>query len=188
MNKKVAVFFFSRWLSFSNLWIPNSIRNPAVFTLWDKCNTKSQLINLILFNASLHIVDEALSLWIKLCPRRDTRMWFGWTDVAHCDPVAALYRPLRCTNSAAYNHFYPEAKVNDFQPFVTNQTLNYNMPQQFISLHPRASPFPVRVFPCLPRLMLTLGLFCYGVDRGTALWPRDTIIRPVFMTAAEMGL
>lgn len=44
-------------------------------------------------------------------------MWLGWTDVAHCDPVAALYHPLRCTTPEAYNHLYSEMKEIDFQPF-----------------------------------------------------------------------
>lgn len=40
----------------------------------------------------------------------------------------------------------------------------------------------------LPGLMLTLGPFCYGFDQGRLLCPGDTIIRPVFVTTAEMGL
>lgn len=64
------------------------------------------------------------------------------------------------------------------------------MQQKFIWLHFLTSPFLVGSALGPPRLMLTLGLldFRLGVDRGNLLWPGDTIIRPVFMAATEMGL
>lgn len=78
-------------------------------------------------------------------------------------------------------------QISHFPALLGKETLKCNTQQQFISYASSQLHFPRLCALVPPRLMLTLGLLCYGVAQGSLLWPRDAIIRLVFMTAAEMG-